>query len=150
MILNPLQAFVLLKKINSAQNGPTKLCFSDESSLFTVLWGLFLAQRMFFEQNKCLEWIQNHHKPLVWPLKCYLKHMYFDVFLPYTVKSMGPKLSSVITVIVGVRFWQTFGMLFSMPNTTGIHWQILSINFLGVGHFLSLDWLAYVVSGWKR
>ena len=85
-----------IKIINSAQNAPTKLWFSDESSLFTVLWGLFLAQRMFLEQNKCLQWIQNHHKPLVWHLNYYLKQMYFDVFLPYTVKSMGPKLSSEI------------------------------------------------------
>ena len=57
---------------------------------------------MFFVQNKCLQWIQNHHKPLVWPLKCYLKHMYFDVFLPYTVKSMGPKLSSVISDMAAI------------------------------------------------
>ena len=82
------------KNINSAQNGPTKLGFSDESSLFTVLWGPFLGQRMFFEQNKCLQWIQNHNKPLVWPLTCYLEHIYFGVFSSCMVKSMGHKLSS--------------------------------------------------------
>ena len=82
------------KNMNSAQNGPTKLGFSDESSLFTVLWGPFLGQRMFFEQNKCLQWIQNHNKPLVWPLTCYLEHIYFGVFSSCMVKSMGHKLSS--------------------------------------------------------
>ena len=49
MLLNPFQDFVWLK------NGPKKLCFSDNWSLFTVLWEPFLAQGMFFEQNKCLE-----------------------------------------------------------------------------------------------
>ena len=42
-----------------------------------------------------LEWIQNHHKPLVWLLTCYLEHIYFGVFLSCNVKSMGHKLSSV-------------------------------------------------------
>ena len=85
------------KSINSAQNGPTELWFNDESSFFTVLWGPFSAQGMFFEWNKCLQWIQNHLKPLIWPLKCYLKHIYFGVFWCCIVKSMGHKLSSVIT-----------------------------------------------------
>ena len=77
------------KNMNSAQNGPTKLGFSDESSLFTVLWGPFLGQRMFFEQNKCLQWIQNRNKPLVWPLTCYSEQVYFGVFSSCMVKSMG-------------------------------------------------------------
>ena len=49
------------KNINSGKNWLTKLWFSDESSLFTGLWGLFLAQRMFFEQNKYLQWIQKQY-----------------------------------------------------------------------------------------
>ena len=57
---------------------------------------------MIFVQNKCLQWIQNHHKPLVGPFiypYMLLEAHVFLCILPYTVKSMGPKLSSVITVI---------------------------------------------------
>ena len=39
--------------------------FSDESSLFTVLWELFFAQGMFFMQKIMLAMDQNHNKPLV-------------------------------------------------------------------------------------
>ena len=95
MILNPFQAFVLLKNIPWATNGSHKNVRSDESSLNL---GLFLAQGMFFEQNKCLEWIQNHNKPLVWPLTCYLKQIYFGVFLSCIVKSMGSQLWVSITL----------------------------------------------------
>ena len=49
----------------SAKNGSHKTVKSDESSLNHSLVGPFLAQGMFFGQNKCLEWIQNHNKPLV-------------------------------------------------------------------------------------
>ena len=79
MMLNPLQAFVLHKNIPWAEIGPTKQWFSDESSLFTV-WGPFVAQGMFFVQNKCVQWIQHHDKPLVRPLTSYLKQIFFWVF----------------------------------------------------------------------
>ena len=80
------------KDFHSAKNGPTKVWFSDDSSLFTVLSEPFLAKGMFFDQNNCLEWIQSHHKPLVWHLTCFLKQIYFGVFILYTLKSMGPQL----------------------------------------------------------
>ena len=54
---------------------------SDDSSRFTGLRGWNLAQGMFFMQNKCLQWIQNHEEPLVWPLTCYF---FWCVFFQYS------------------------------------------------------------------
>ena len=83
------------KNIHSVKNGPTKLCFSDDSSLFTddsslfTVWcEPFLAQGMFFEQNKCLEWIQNHNKPLVWHLSYFLA----CIFILYSKVNGTPNL----------------------------------------------------------
>ena len=65
MILNPLQAFVLHENIPWARFQPLKPVKRDESSIFTVILVRFLAQGMFFMQNKCLQWIRNHQEPLV-------------------------------------------------------------------------------------
>ena len=55
----------------------------------------FLAHRMFFVQNKCLQWIQHHDKPLVRPLRSSLntqkKMIILGIFLLYR-KSMGAQL----------------------------------------------------------
>ena len=80
------------KNIPLAKNGSLKTVKSDESSLNHTFVGPFLAEWKSLEQNKCLEWIQSHHKPLVWHLTCFLKQIYFGVFILYTVKSMGPQL----------------------------------------------------------
>ena len=100
------------KNIPWAKNGSHKTVKSDESSLNHSLLGPFLAQGMFFEQNKCLKWIQNHNKPLVWPLTCYLKQIYFGVFLSCIVKSMGPWLWVSITLFrdVSSRAGHSFGV----------------------------------------
>ena len=82
-----------LRAHSTAKDGPTKLWFSDDSSLFTVLCQPFLARGMFFQQNKCLEWIQNYNKPLVWPLTCYLNHTYFCVLLSCSKVNGTPTLS---------------------------------------------------------
>ena len=84
------------KNIHSASNGPTILWFSDDSSLFTVLCEPFLAQGMFFEQNKCLEWIQNHNKPLVWHLTRHIRQIYgvfyWCIFILYSKVNGTPTL----------------------------------------------------------
>ena len=50
------------------------LVMSHHFSLwFSCFRGGILAQGMFFVQNRCLQWIQHHEKPLVWALICYLK-----------------------------------------------------------------------------
>ena len=77
------------KNIPWAENGPHKTVKNDDSSLNHSFVGPFWAELMLFVQNKCLQWIQNHLKPLIWPLKCYLEHIYFNVFLCCIVKSMG-------------------------------------------------------------
>ena len=45
----------------------------------------FLAHGMFFVQNKCLQWIQHHDKPLVRPLRSSLntqkKNLFLGIFL---------------------------------------------------------------------
>ena len=50
---------------------------------------------MFFVQNKCLQWIQHHDKPLVRPLRSSLntqkKSFILGIFLLYR-KSMGAQL----------------------------------------------------------
>ena len=61
----PIDFTIQDKNNNKHQNGSHKTVKSDESSLNHSLLGPFLAQGMFFEQNKCLKWIQNHNKPLV-------------------------------------------------------------------------------------
>ena len=71
-----------LKKIPWARKRTKITVKSDDSSLFTGLRGWNLAQGMFFMQNKCLQWIQNHQEPLVWPLTCYLKHIFLVCFFP--------------------------------------------------------------------
>ena len=65
------------------------------SSLNHRFLGPFIAQGMFFVQNKCLQWIQHHDKPLVRPLTSYLntqkKKFFLGIFLLYR-KSMGAQL----------------------------------------------------------
>ena len=52
----------------------------NDSSLNHCFVGQFLAELKFLVQNKCLQWIQKHEIPLVWPFKFYLKQIYFGVF----------------------------------------------------------------------
>ena len=77
-----MQAFVLHEKHSFPRNGHNKTLKSDDSSLNHRLWGPFLPQGMFFVQNKCLEWIQNHENPLDRPLTCYLKKIFGGSFFP--------------------------------------------------------------------
>ena len=77
-----------MKNIPWARKRTKIMVKSDDSSLFTGLRGWNLAQGMFFMQNKCLQWIQNHEEPLVWPLTCYLKHIFLVCFFQYS-ESMG-------------------------------------------------------------
>ena len=60
------------------------------SQHFSQFCGRFLGP--FLAQNKCLQWIQNHDKPLVRPLTSYLKQILcLGIFLLYR-KSMGAQL----------------------------------------------------------
>ena len=74
--------FFCMKNIPWAKNGSLKTVKNDDSSLNHSFVGPFVAEQMFFMQNKCLQWIQNHKKPLVWHLTCYLKQIYFLYFFP--------------------------------------------------------------------
>ena len=86
MMLNPLQAFVLHEKtflgLKMAPENDGLVMKSDESSLFISFEGVFWGQGMFFVQNKCLQWIQHHDKPLVRPLTSYLKQIFFSGYFP--------------------------------------------------------------------
>ena len=77
------QTFVLQK--TAEQNG---LVMTRHFSQFCV--SCFLAQGMFFQQNKCLEWIQNHNKtPSSTPNMLLIEDLFWCI-LTCIVKSMGP------------------------------------------------------------
>ena len=82
---------------------------TDDSSLNPSFVGQFWAELMFFVQNKCLQWIQNRNKPLVWPLTYYLEHIYFGVFLFCIVSCIGLAAkngkSDLSTGQILVDFW---------------------------------------------
>ena len=69
MILNPSQAFILLeKKFPRLKTAIACIIFVMSHHIWDEGWDdlwPFLAQGVFFMQNKCLQWIRNHEKPLV-------------------------------------------------------------------------------------
>ena len=107
MILNPMQAFVLYEKPSLAKKtATTKLWLSDESSLFTVLWGPFLGK-------ECFSWKTN------WPLTCYLKQILFLSFFTFYLEKKYVPLNPWSTTF----FWLRLTGLYKQKAGQGRQWE---------------------------